>query len=175
MFSSTVSGGWAKSLKKKEPDSTKLLRSRETPMPDDAELEEPQQEPSKSGAPAQPAKRRSETMAAPPPQNEKQKLMTAVFAFLFGVTLVALVGVLGVQLFKQQPAAVMRITSQPPGASVFWNGEPLKDKTPCTLPAAAAGSYWLEVSLEGHEVYRAKIEVPSHGEREMAVVLKPAK
>ncbi len=159
----------------KKEDGTKLLRSREEPPPPDDEEEEeepappPPKEPSVKAPPPEP-KRRTQTMAAPPPGAERAKLLTALFAFLFGITFVALVAVLGLQLFKAS-GAVVRVSSQPPGAAVYWNGEPLKDRTPCTLPPAGAGAYWLEVSLEGYEAYRAKIEVPSSGEREIAVVL----
>jgi len=155
---------------RKKTDSTKLIRSQEAKIPDDADLEE-EPEP----LPAPPPRKRTGTLAAPPPSSEKQdkqKLATSVFAFLFGVTLVALVAVLGIQLLKGPSAAVVKVTSQPVGANVYWNGEPLKEKTPCTLPPAGAGSYWLEVSLDGYEAYRAKIEVPASGEREIAVVLK---
>ncbi len=156
--------------KKSEPASTKLIRSQEAPEPADDEVLEEEPLP----APA-PPKRRTATMAAPPPSTEKQKLQTSVFAFLFGVTLVALLAVLGVQLLRPSAAAVVKVSSQPTGANVYWNGEPLKEKTPCTLPPAGAGAYWLEVSLEGYEAYRAKVEVPATGEREIAVVLKALK
>ena len=156
--------------KRKESDSTRLLRSKEAAL---AEVED--EEPPEPLPAPPPPKRRTGTLAAPPPANEQQKRMTAVFAFLFGVTLVALVAVLAVQLFKPASGAVLRVTSQPTGAKVFWNGEPLAGQTPLTLPPAGAGAYWLEVSLDGYEAYRAKLEVPASGEREIAVVLRPAK
>ncbi|MBK7857545.1 MAG: serine/threonine protein kinase [Archangiaceae bacterium] len=171
----------------KSEGSTKLMRSKEAtdPLADDESESDREDEPIESGAemPAprleepQP-KRRHETQALESPlqtrdKSERTKMAVALFAFLFGVTFVALVAVLAMQW--RAATAVVRLTSQPTGANVYWNGEPLKDKTPCTLPAAGAGSYWLEVSLEGYEAYRAKIEVPAKGEREIAVVLQAVK
>jgi serine/threonine protein kinase len=125
--------------------------------------------------PAPPKSRRTGTLAAPPPSDAQKSSKGAIgiLAFLLGVALVAIVALVGMQLKPQ--VAVLKINSQPPGASVFWNGEQLKEKTPCALPPAGAGSYWLEVSLDGYEAYRAKIDVPEKGEREIAVVLKPLK
>ncbi|MBL8953040.1 MAG: serine/threonine protein kinase [Myxococcaceae bacterium] len=158
------------SSKAKPREPTKLIRSGEYEEPEEEEIDEPLSQPKPM------PKRREPTQAAPPPGSEKkQKTSTSVFAFLFGVTLVALLAVLGVQFLRPTAAAVVKVTSQPSGANVYWNGEPLKDKTPLTLPPAGAGSYWLEVSVDGYEAYRAKVEVPASGERDLTVVLRPAK
>jgi serine/threonine-protein kinase len=171
------------SPKRNRPEGTKLIRSREStdPLEDESHDSEPMQSgaemPVPKLSPPAPGRRpKTESLPAPDKEgagNERTRMAMAIFAFLFGVTLVALVAVVAMN-FKAS-SAVIKLTSQPSGASVYWNGEPMKDKTPCTLPAAAPGAYWLEVSLNGYEAYRAKIEVPAHGDREIAVVLQALK
>jgi serine/threonine protein kinase len=166
-----------------KPLSAEKHRSHEELVPEvEAHREAP---PPKDGAPSPPT-----PLAPPVPDPVKHKTVTmpaqpslvgkaqapnqwaAVFASLFGVTLLALLLVLAFQ-FLPKSGAVMRVTSEPPGASVFWNGEPLSEKTPCRLPTAQSGAYWLEVNLSGYEAYRSRVDVPQSGERELTVVLKP--
>jgi serine/threonine-protein kinase len=124
---------------------------------------------------------RPETQVAPPPvkisdpeDRPKNKSSTAVLSFLLGISVVAVLALTALLFSPSRGAAVVKVSSVPPGAKVFFNGEPLPQVTPVQLPAAGAGAYWLEVSLDGHEAYRAKIDVPAHGEREITVVLKQA-
>jgi serine/threonine-protein kinase len=124
-------------------------------------------------APAPSREKREPTASVEPTEAKPPRSGTAVLSFLLGIAVVAVLALGALLLNPSRDAAVVRISSVPPGAKVFFNGDPLPDVTPCTLPKAGAGAYWVEVSLDGHEAYRAKIDVPSHGERELTVVLKP--
>ncbi len=128
-------------------------------------------------APA-PKSDRPQTQVAPAPERSLKvtapaRPAVAILAFLFGIAMVAVLGLSAVLFQSSHTAAVVRVTSVPSGASVFFNGEPLKEKTPLTLPPSGAGAYWLEVSIDGYEAFRSKIEVPAKGELEKSVVLKP--
>jgi serine/threonine-protein kinase len=99
---------------------------------------------------------------------------TAVLSFLLGIAVVAVLALGGLLLSPTRSAAVVRVTSSPSGARVFFNGAPVPMATPCTLPAAGPGTYWLEVTLDGFEAYRDKIEIPAGGALEKSIVLRPA-
>jgi eukaryotic-like serine/threonine-protein kinase len=148
---------------KKEDAQTRMPRSKSAPKPSSR--------PQTEVAPAPSKEKRPETQVAD--VKPAARPTNAILAFLLGIAVVGLVGLTVLLLNPSHDAAVMKVSSVPAGAKVFFNGEPLPAPTPCTLPAAGAGSYWLEVSIEGHETYRAKVDIPAHGERELTVVLKP--
>jgi hypothetical protein len=62
------------------------------------------------------------------------------------------------------PQAVVRIDSLPSGATVTFDGTPLAQPTPCTLPARPAGSYPLILEREGAKPLRTQVFIPATGE-----------
>jgi len=159
----TSQKGAAPKREKKDDGPSRMQRSKAAPRPSSR--------PETEVAPAPVKEKRPETQVAE--VKPKGRPTTAILAFLLGIAGVALVGLTVMLLNPSRDAAMMTVSSVPAGAKVFFNGEPLPTPTPCTLPPAGAGSYWLEVSLDGHEAYRAKVDIPAHGERELTVVLKP--
>ena len=153
---------------------------RSAPKPAPVAVEDDDEATNVSGPPAMAAKkstpamprRRTEAVEAVPQQvGGMTRRQVGVFSFLLGVSAVAIIVLLGL-MFTGSGASV-RVQSTPVGASVFWNGAPVDELTPCTLPSTKPGAYWLEVNLAGYEPYRANITVPSSGKLDLAVVLKP--
>jgi hypothetical protein len=62
------------------------------------------------------------------------------------------------------PQAVVRIDSVPSGAKVTFDGAPLGQPTPCTLPTRPAGSYPLVLEHEGAQPLRTTLVIPATGE-----------
>jgi serine/threonine-protein kinase len=147
---------------KEEPPPTKMLRGGTKA---DAK---PPQRPETEVAPAPVKVSRAEPLLKLP------RSSTAVLSFLLGIAVVAVLGLSALLVRNNQTAAVVRVTSSPSGARVFFNGQPLPSVTPLTLPAAGAGAYWLEVTLDGYEAYRDKIDIPQQGQLEKSIVLRPA-
>ena len=65
-----------------------------------------------------------------------------------------------VNVDMKQPPGAVKITSNPPGALVFLDGE-RKGETPLTLPDMAPGSYQLELSLPGYSMAALPVTVRS--------------
>ncbi len=99
---------------------------------------------------------------------------------LFGLAAAVVIGVAlgGLYLWRRKPAddmvvapvpvrdlpARVKIVSEPPGATVLFNGAPVPEPTPCTLPPTEAGTYVLVVGKAGYLDYRTTITIPKFGE-----------
>jgi serine/threonine protein kinase len=66
---------------------------------------------------------------------------------------------------QQSPAAaVVRIASEPSEATVLFNGRPVPELTPCTLPPSPAGTYPLVVGKRGYLDFHTTVTVPEVGQ-----------
>jgi len=65
----------------------------------------------------------------------------------------------------------LHITSQPPGADVFINGDKQSGQTPLTLPLAP-NTYNLVLRMAGYEGYSETVTVKSNGQTQLNVELK---
>ncbi|XXF75629.1 serine/threonine protein kinase [Myxococcaceae bacterium GXIMD 01537] len=59
--------------------------------------------------------------------------------------------------------ASVRLMTQPPGATVIFNGGALGGVTPLTLPRVPAGRYPVVVALDGYEELQTVVDIPASG------------
>ncbi len=90
----------------------------------------------------------------------------------------AVIAVLSYLLFvgplQRGEGARVTLSSEPAGATVSFNGQPLPQLTPCTLPPAPPGTYSLTVSKPGYLDHRTTVRVPAEGSKDLGVlVLQP--
>ncbi len=104
---------------------------------------------------------------------------------LLGLAAAVILGVSagGLYVWRKQPSQVqmaavpvselpaqVRIVSEPPGATVLFDGTPVDGATPCTLPPAEPGTYSLVVGKSGYLDYRTTITIPAFGEAAFPVI-----
>jgi eukaryotic-like serine/threonine-protein kinase len=66
---------------------------------------------------------------------------------------------------KKAPGdAIVRIVSEPEGATVLFNNRPLPEPTPCQLPKSPGGQYPLVVGKRGYLDLHTTVTVPETGE-----------
>ncbi|MBI3181391.1 MAG: PEGA domain-containing protein [Myxococcales bacterium] len=105
-----------------------------------------------------------------PQPTEMSRTLTSRRWPLLAVASVAVssIAVLGFLLLRQGGAlgsrAVVQLSSEPSGATVVFNGAPLPELTPCTLPKVPAGSYPIRVGKVGYLDHQGTVDVPSSGE-----------
>jgi serine/threonine protein kinase len=73
-------------------------------------------------------------------------------------------------LLKSKPLAVIHLSTDPPGATVLFDGRAVPQLTPCVLPQSAAGAHSLTVGKSGYADYRATVNVPSTGDIALPVI-----
>jgi hypothetical protein len=61
--------------------------------------------------------------------------------------------------WKFTRTGLISLRTQPPGASVFLNGAPVNEKTPCSINELLPGRYTVELKLPGYYAYSSPVEV----------------
>ncbi|MBN1207706.1 MAG: serine/threonine protein kinase [Myxococcaceae bacterium] len=100
----------------------------------------------------------------------RRRMLRRLFTGLAATLTLAAAAALGWVALRPPPAplpppplATVRLETVPPGARVMFEGKLLEGVTPLTLPAVAAGSYQVAISLDGYEELRAAVAIPATG------------
>jgi len=59
--------------------------------------------------------------------------------------------------------SVLVVTSIPPGARVIFDGEPIEERTPLTLPTVAVGPHELAIRKSGFRSWHRRVQVGGEG------------
>jgi hypothetical protein len=89
---------------------------------------------------------------------------------LGGVVALAVVAWFAAPALIPKPPAIIHLSTDPPGATVLFDGRAVPQLTPCVLPATAAGAHSLTVGKSGYDDYRATVNVPSTGDIALPVI-----
>lgn len=103
----------------------------------------------------------------------RQRVLPLMLWAVLGLVVVGSVAVLRFWPVTPRPTvrlAEVTVTSNPPGASVLFNGNvKLEQVTPVRLPSMPAGKYSVRLSLAGYEDLDTRVTIPPGGEH----TLKP--
>jgi serine/threonine protein kinase len=105
------------------------------------------------------------TAVAPRPARKGRRWVA-----LGGLAALAVLAWFAVPALTPKPPAVIHLTTDPPGATVLFDGQAVPQLTPCVLPSSPAGAHSLTVGKSGYADYRATVNVPSTGDIALPVI-----
>jgi serine/threonine-protein kinase len=98
----------------------------------------------------------------------KKRLGLAIGLF----SLVVALGILAAFALRPGPKPVVTFVTNPPGASLAFDGKALPCRSPCALPGDAAGVHAVVATLTGYHDLAVNVEIPEHGDRSVSFTLE---